>query len=118
MINFNFTSLIQRYMKDPPTSLQIVSYSSRVRPKLFCYYCFKISLELTSTPTTIHSPQQNATIPNNPIEVNEFQTIVESIHADMNRMAMNTEHEKLKAIGLRIQLEQCQRKETLGAKSV
>ena len=49
------------------------------------------------------------------MEVNEYQTIVESIHADMNRMAMKTEHEKLKAIGLRIQLEQCQRK---GAKSV
>lgn len=46
------------------------------------------------------------------IEVNEFQTIVESIHANMNRMAMKTEHEKLKAIGLRIQLEHCQHKET------
>jgi hypothetical protein len=38
-------------------------------------------------------------------EVREFQAIVESIHADMHRMAKKTERQRLKAIGKRILLE-------------
>ncbi|KAL3775981.1 hypothetical protein ACHAW5_002251 [Stephanodiscus triporus] len=40
------------------------------------------------------------------LKVQEFQAIVESIHADMNRMAKNTERHRLKAIGKRLIREQ------------
>jgi len=38
-------------------------------------------------------------------EVREFQAIVETINANMNRMVKNKERQRLKAIGKRIILE-------------
>ena len=129
-MNSNCASSIRRYTNDPLASLQIVSYSYRVRNPCITLFIPRFVVCVSALPREIslaHFPHYHPPPPSHLLsamptrrsptmqsichmntrnkEVREFQAIVETIHANMDRMVKNAERQRLKAIGKRIILE-------------
>ena len=129
-LNSNCASSIRRCTNDPLASLQIASCSYRVRTPCITLFIPRFVVCVSALPREIslaqfphyHTPPPSHSLSAMPTrrspamlsichmntrneEVREFQAIVETINANMNRMVKNKERQRLKAIGKWIILE-------------